>query len=96
MIKISVISYKSTILRVHRSVSLKYLRLPDQHIKGNIGTLNDTGYLTKFYTGSHCLRNEPIIHLYTILTEKVSSFVYFLLQNGVPLKTAFLHPFKLL
>ena len=85
MIKISVISYKSTILRVHRSVSLKYLRPPDQQIKGNIGTLNDTGYLTKFYTGSHCPSwNEPIIHLYTILTEKVSSFVYFLLQNGVP------------
>ena len=55
-----------TILRVHRSVSLKYLRFLDQHIKGNIGTLNDTGYRTKFYTGSHCPRNEPITDLYTI------------------------------
>ena len=60
--KISVINYKSTILRVHRSVSLKYLRFPNQHIKGNIDSLNDTGYLTKFYTGSHCPRNEPIYH----------------------------------
>ena len=66
MLKISVISYKSTILRVHRSVLLKYLRFPDQHIKRNIDTLNDTGYPTKFYTGSHCPRNEPITYLYTI------------------------------
>ena len=66
MLKISVISYKSTNLRVHRSVSLKYLRFPDQHIKGNIDSLNDTGYPTKFYTGSHCHRNEPITHVYTI------------------------------
>ena len=65
MLKISVISYKSTILRVHRSVLLKYLRFPCQDIKGNIDTPNDTGYPTKFYTGSHCPRNEPIAHLYT-------------------------------
>ena len=95
MRKILVISYKSTILRVHRSVLLKYLRFPDQHIKRNI----NTGYPTKFYTGSHCpsgnepreneldhcLLNEPITHLYIpFLTEKVSSFVYFPLKNGVP------------
>ena len=66
MLKISVFSYKSRKLRVHRSVSLKYLRFPDQHIKGNIDSLNDTGYPTKFYTGSHCHRNEPITHVYTI------------------------------
>ena len=66
MLKISVISYKSTNLRVHRSVSLQYLRFPDQHIKGNIDSLNDTGYLTMFYTGSHCSRNEKITHVYTI------------------------------
>ena len=66
MLKISVFSYKSRKLRVHRSVSLKYLRFPDQHIKGNIDSLNDTGYPTKFYTGSHCPRNEPITHVYTI------------------------------
>ena len=67
MLKISVISYKSTILRVHRYVLLKYLRFPDQHIKRNIDTLNDTGYLTKSYTGSHCPScNEPMTHLYTI------------------------------
>ena len=59
MLKISVISYKSTILRVHRSVLLKYLRFSDQHIKR-------TGYPTKFYAGSHCPRNEPIAYLYTI------------------------------
>ena len=74
MLKISVISYKSTILRVHRSVLLKYLRFPDQHIKRNIDTPNDTGYPTKFYTGSHCPRNEPIAHIYIpILT--VSSMI---------------------
>ena len=50
----------------HRSVSLKYLRFPDQHIKGNIDSLNDTGNLTMFYTGSHCSRNEKITHVYTI------------------------------
>ena len=67
MLKISVISYKSTIIRVHRSVLLKYLPFPDQHIKRNIDTLNDTGYLTKFYTGSHCPSwNEAITHFYTI------------------------------
>ena len=48
MLNISVISYMSTILRIYRSVSLKYLRFPDQHIKRNIDTLNDTGFLTKF------------------------------------------------
>ena len=64
MLKISLISYKSTILRVHRSVLLKYLRFPYQDIKRNIDTPNDTGYPTKFYTGSHCPRNEPIAHIY--------------------------------
>ena len=74
MLKISVISYKSTILRVHRSVLLKYLRFPYQDIKRNIDTPNDMGYPTKFYTGSHCPRNEPIAHIYiTILT--VSSMI---------------------
>ena len=49
MLNISVISYKSTIVNVHRAVSLKYLRFPDQHIKyikRNIDTLNHRGYLT--------------------------------------------------
>ena len=64
MLKISAISYKSMNLRVHRSVSLKYLRFPDQHIKDNVDSLNDTGYLTKFYTGSYYTRNEPITHVY--------------------------------
>ena len=73
MVKISVISYKSTILRVHRSVLLKYLRFPDQHIKRNIDTPNDTGYPTKFYMESHCPRNEPIADLYTIF----SSLIFF-------------------
>ena len=66
MLKISVISYKSTNLSVNRSVSLKYIRFPDQHIKDNIDSLNETGNLTKFYTGSHCPRNELITHVYTI------------------------------
>ena len=66
MLKISVISYKSTNLSVHRSVALKNLRFPDQHIKDNIDWLKETGYLTKFYTRSHCHRNEPITHVYTI------------------------------
>ena len=75
MLKISVISDKSTILRVHRSVLLKYLRFPYQDIKRNIDTPNDTGYPTKFYTGSHCPRNEPIAHIYIpILT--VSSMIW--------------------
>ena len=40
MLKILLISFKSTILRVPwRSVLLKYLRFPDQHIKRNIDTL---------------------------------------------------------
>ena len=34
MFKFSVISYKSTILRVHRSVFFVSLRFPDQHIRG--------------------------------------------------------------
>ena len=86
MFEISVISYKSTILRVHQSVFFVSLRFPDQHIKRNIDKPNDTGYQTKFYTGSHCPRNEPITHLVYIpfLTEKVSSFVHFPLKNGVP------------
>ena len=67
MLKILVVSYKSTILRVLRSGLLKYLRFPDQHIKRNIDTLNDTGYPTKFYMGSHCCSwNESITYLYTI------------------------------
>ena len=75
MLKISLISYKSTILRVHRSVLLKYLRFPYQDIKRNIDTPNDTWYPTKFYTGSHCPRNEPIAHIYIpILT--VSSMIW--------------------
>ena len=51
MLKISVISYKSTNFSVHRSVSLKYIRFPDQHIKDNIDSLNDTEYLTKVLYG---------------------------------------------
>ena len=43
---------------------MKYLRFPDQHIKGNIVTRNDTEYLTKFYTGNHFPRNEPIYHFW--------------------------------
>ena len=75
MLKISLISYKSTILRVHPSVLLKYLRFPYQDIKRNIDTPIDTGYPTKFYTGSHCPRNEPIAHIYIpILT--VSSMIW--------------------
>ena len=75
MLKISVISDKSTILRVHPSVLLKYLRFPYQDIKRNIDTPIDTGYPTKFYTGSHCPRNEPIAHIYIpILT--VSSMIW--------------------
>ena len=70
MLKISVISYKSTILRVHRSVLLKYLRFPDQHIKR-------TGYPTKFYAGSHCPRNEPIAYLYTIFDCFIHDFFCF-------------------
>ena len=66
MLEISVISYKSTILRVHRSVFFVSLRFPDQHIKRNIDMPNDTGYPAKFYTGSHYPRNEPITDLYTI------------------------------
>ena len=85
MTEILVVSYKSTILRVHRSVLLKYLRFPDQHIKRNIDTLNDTGYLTKFYTGSLCPSwNKPLPIYIPFLTEKVSSFMYFPLKNGVP------------
>ena len=85
MLKILVIGYKSTIFRVHRSVLLKYLRFPDQHIKRNIDMLNDTGYLTNFYTGSHCPSwNEPLPIYIPFLTEKVSSFVYFPLKDGVP------------
>ena len=85
MLKISVISYKSTIIRVHRSVLLKYLPFPDQHIKRNIDTLNDTGYLTKFYTGSPAPAGMNPLSIYIpFLTEKVSSFVYFPLKNDVP------------
>ena len=84
MLEISVISYKRTNLRVRRPVSLKYLRFPDQNIKGNIDSLNDTGYLTKFYMGSHCPMNEPLPMFIPFLTAKVSSFVYFPLKNDVP------------
>ena len=97
MLKISVISYKSTNLRVHRSVSLKCLRFPDQHIKGNIDSLNDTGYPTKFYTGSHCHRNEPITHVYTIFDWKGVLFRVLSCKKWCPLKSHFsLHPLKLL
>ena len=51
MFEISVISDKSTISRVHRSVFFVSLRFPDQHIKRNIDKPNDTRYPTKFYTG---------------------------------------------
>ena len=85
MLKILVISYKSTISRVHRSVLLKYLRFLDQHITPNIDTHNDTGYLTNFFTGSHVPGwNEPLPIYIPFLTEKVSSFVYFPLEDGVP------------
>ena len=84
-------------LHVHRSVSLKYLRFPDQHIKGNIDSLNDTGYPTKFYTGSHCHRNEPITHVYTIFDWKGVLFRVLSFKKCCPLKSHFsLHPLKLL
>ena len=63
------ISYNSTILHVHRPVSLKFLRFPDQHIKSikrNIDTFNHKGS----YTESHCPRNEPLTLLYTIFEMK--------------------------
>ena len=59
MLKISVISYKSTILRVHQSVFLKYLRFPDQHMKRNIDTPNETGY-KGFYGGVTAPRMNPL------------------------------------
>ena len=97
MLKISVISYKSTNFSVHRSVSLKYIRFPDQHIKDNIDSLNDTEYLTKFYTGSHCPRNELFTHVYTIFDRKGVLFRVLSIKKRCFLKSRFsLHPFKLL
>ena len=87
MLKISVISYMSTILRIYRSFSLKCLRFPDQHIKRNIDTLNDTGYLTKFYTGSHCPSsgNEPII----IITIIIIIIIIIFIEGGQLAKAVF-------
>ena len=93
MFEIPVISYKSTILRVRQSVFFVSLRFPDQHIKRNIDKPNDTGYQTKFYTGSHCPRNEPITHLYAIFAWKGFLFRVISVKKWCPLKSRFsLHP----
>ena len=89
MFKFSVISYKSTILRVHQSVSLKYLGFSDQHVKGKLDTVIDTGYLTKFYTESHCPRNESITHLCTIFDWKGVLVSVLSIQKWCPLKSRF-------
>ena len=84
MLKISVISYKGTILRVHRSVLRKYLRFPDQHVKRNIDTPNDTGYTQQsFIRGVTAPEMNPLPIYVPFLTKKVSSFLYFPLKNGV-------------
>ena len=82
MLKISVFSYKSRKLRVHRSVSLKYLRFPDQHIKGNIDSLIDAEK-NKVLCGESLPQEKthyPCMFI-PFLTEKVSSFEYFPLKK---------------
>ena len=85
MLKISVFSYKSRNLRVHRSVSLKYLRFPDQHIKGNIDSFIDAEKNNEsFIRGVTATGMNPLPMFIPFLTEKVSSFAYFPLKNDVP------------
>ena len=85
MFEISVISYKSTILRVHQSVFFVSLRFPDQHIKRNIDTPNDTGYTQQSFTRGVTAPGMNSLPIYIpFLTEKVSSFVHFPFQTGVP------------
>ena len=85
-------------LHVHRSVSLKYLRFPDQHIKGNIDSLIDAEK-NKVLCGESLPQEKthyPCMFI-PFLTEKVSSFAYFPLKKWCPLKSHFsLHPLKLL
>ena len=60
--------------------------LEDQISIGNIDSLNDTGYLTKFYTGSHGPRNGPITHVYTIFGWKDVLFRVLSIKNMMSLK----------
>ena len=85
MLKILVVSYKSTILRVLRSGLLKYLRFPDQHIKRTLTRSTTQGTRQSFIWGVTAVAGMNPLPIYIpFLTEKVSSFVYFPLKNGVP------------
>ena len=96
MLKISVISYKSTILPVHRSVLLKYLRFPDQHIKRKLTRPTTRGTYQNFIRGVTAPGMNPLPIYIPFLTEKVS-FRVLSIKKWCPLKSRFsLHPFKLL
>ena len=83
MLKISVISYRSTILHVHWSVFFVFLRFPDQYISISNATLTrpttrDTRQ--SFIRGVTAIGMNPLPIYIPFLTEKVSSFVHFPLK----------------
>ena len=87
MFEISVISYKSTILRVHQSVFFVF-QISTSNATLTCPTTRDTQQ--SFIRGVTAPGMNSLPIYIPFLTEKVSSFVHFPFQTGVPLKVAFL------
>ena len=90
MLKISVISYKSTILRVHRSAFFVF-KISISNAILTRPTTRDTQQ--SFIRGVTAPGMNPLSIYIPFLTEKVSSFVHFPLKN-VSLKKSLFFAFR--
>ena len=85
MLKISVISYRSTILPVHQLVLLNIFVFQISISNATLSRPTTLGTYQNFIRGVTAPAGMNPLSIYIpFLTEKVSSFVYFLFKNGVP------------
>ena len=85
MLKISVISYKSSILPVHQLVLLNIFVFQISISNATLSHPTTLGTYQNFIRGVTAPAGMNPLSIYIpFLTEKVSSFVYFPLKNDVP------------
>ena len=86
MLKISVISYKSSILPVHQLVLLNIFVFQISISNATLSRPTTLGTYQNFIRGVTAPGMNPLPIYIPFLTEKVSSFVYFTLKKMVSLK----------
>ena len=86
MLKISVISYKSSILPVHQLVLLNIFVFQISISNATLSRPTTLGTYQNFIRGVTAPGMNPLPIYIPFLTEKVSSFVYFPLKKMVSLK----------